>query len=146
MTMNKVAASESRSPQIAAQIAAFRTDPPIHVNFPLKLNNGAVVPAFTARCGHCRQQIDPDWIHGRVFDSLPTVKTLDANAYCRPCARFFHYDVRFRAANDSVQMECANGRGGWSTFRQKPNSPMHTLKQCGRKLVAKVRSLFGDKG
>jgi hypothetical protein len=111
------------APRLAAQIASFRSDPPLHRSFPLRLGNGARVPAFDATCGHCGRQVDPEWVHGRILDSLPTVKTLTANAYCARCQRLIPLEGRFRESGSGFQFEFADGAGAWRAITHPGDTP-----------------------
>ena len=113
MTTETTQREAARSPQAAEQIASFRRDPPLHTSFPVTLPNGAVVTGFNAQCGTCGETVDPAMVHGRLFLSLPTVQTIDANAYCVACQRLIHVDARFRAVDDTYQFEYPNEHGQW---------------------------------
>jgi len=142
MTTSTTTIRPAHPPQVTRQIASFRCDPPIHGRFPLTLINGAVVKGLEARCANCSQTIDPEYVHGRVLDSLPTVKTLDVNAYCVPCERLIHIDGRFRAVDDTYQFEYPNERGQWRILRNEPETPVRKLQRAGKMLLAKASSLF----
>lgn len=142
MTTDNPTIEPVRPPQVVRQIASFRRDPTLRGQFPLTLINGAVVKGLEAKCAQCHQPIDPEFVHGRVLDSLPTVKTLDVNAYCVPCERLIHIDVRFRAVDDTYQLEYPSGHGPWRTLRMVPDTAMRRLQRAGMALLAKARSLF----
>lgn len=139
MTDGATTAITVRPPEVAAQVVAFKRDPPLHTLFPVTLGNGAVVTGFNADCGNCRQTVDPEWVHGRLFDSLPTVKTIDANAYCVACERLIHVDARFRAVDDTYQFEYPNEHGQWRVLRKPETGTLQTL-------LTKAASLFSSKG
>lgn len=120
MTTTNPPPEVSRSPQAAAQIASFRTDPPLHQSFPITLPNGAVVPGFEITCGHCGKPVDPDWVHGRIVEVLPTVKQMAANAYCAPCERLIHLDGRFRAVEQTFQFEYPDDNNRWHVLKHDP--------------------------
>lgn len=125
------------APTLAAQIVSFRIDPPLHRSFPLRLRNGAMVPEFTATCGHCGRPVDPDWVHGRVVDAMPTVKTLAASAYCVPCQRLIRLDGRFREAGDGFQFELPDAAGGWNAVAQPADAAPGMLSLPSTTLAAR---------
>lgn len=111
------------APRLATQIASFRSDPPLHHSFPLRLANGARVPAVNATCGHCGRPVDPEWVHGRILDSLPAVKTLTANAYCVQCQRLIPLEGRFRESGTGFQFELADEAGAWHAVAHPGDAP-----------------------
>lgn len=124
-------------PRIAALIAGYHRDPPLHENFPLRLQNGAEVPAVTVRCRDCGQPIDHNCVHGRVIDSLPMVMTLVATAFCKRCERLIVLDGRFRVFGDSFQFEHPDTHGHWRVTR-KPDTPAARV----RRLITKIGHYF----
>lgn len=140
MTTETTQREVARTPQVAAQIASFRRDPPLHGSFPLQLDNGATVPEFIANCGHCGQRIDPAMVRGRVVTSLPTVREVAAHGYCVSCQRLIPLTGRFRAVGASVQFEYPDGSGHWRVQQRKADQ----AKGPFQSMLAKAGALFGS--
>lgn len=117
-----IEATTTRDPRADAMVTVFRRDPPLGQCFPLTLSNGNVVPDFTAKCAHCGKPVDPDMVHGRVVDSLPTVKTIFGSAVCKPCQRIIPINGRFRTIGASFQFECSDNSGRWYTVRKQSDA------------------------
>lgn len=127
------------TPEVAARLASFRRDPPLHTSFPLQLANGATVPEFTATCGCCGNAVDPDWVHGHILESTPTVRTLEASAYCRACQRLIPLNGRFRAVGGGYHFEFQDLEGAW----RKVGTP--ASGSPAQRFFAKLGSLFNSR-
>ena len=94
-------------------IRAFESEEPLHLSFPLTLSNNAQVRAVTAICSCCKNPIDRDMVHGRLMHSLPTVITMEGNAYCARCQQMTHLYCRFRTIDQTYQVEWPDRDGDW---------------------------------
>jgi len=121
---------------IAAWVAAYKRDLPLHNQFPIVLKNGKSVPGMHVICNNCGNHISGDRLRGRVIPSLPHVVTIDANGVCEPCDRLTHIDCRFRASGDEALIEWLGSTGLWQAreYRQP------TLTE---KITKRVRRLLG---
>lgn len=117
-----IPASTPSNQGVVAQIEAFRRQPLLSESFPLQLPNGAVVPAFNAKCAHCGQTVESAMVHGRVVTSLETVRTVVAQAYCAPCQRLIPVRGRFRTIGDRFQFEFPYTHGMWHVLTKPQNA------------------------
>lgn len=104
----------------------------------MQLSNGATVSDFTATCAHCGQPVAHEMVSGRISDSLPTVKTLDANVFCVTCQRLIAINGRFREVGSSFRSEFADQCGRWHAVCNPENAPSPV-----RLLFARLASILG---
>jgi hypothetical protein len=123
-------------------ITAFKNEPPLHAQFPVKLVNGKSVPAVLVVCSKCGGSISGDRVHGRVSQSLPHVVTVSANGYCEPCNRMTHVDCRFRATGDETVVEWLSSNGYWQATELRQPSLIERVTREARNLVAWFNTMW----
>lgn len=111
MTAKK--ANVAREGKIAAWLAAFERDAPLHNQLPITLKNGKSVPNVHVTCSNCGGHISGDRVRGRITHWLPHVVTIEANGLCEPCDRLTHIDCRFRVSGGRTLIEWLGSNGLW---------------------------------
>lgn len=92
---------------------AYQRDPALYTLFPLTLPNGARPPSIACVCAKCGNIIDRELVRGRLFWSLPTVATVEATGYCKPCSYITRCHCRFRVVGDSYVVEWLDKGERW---------------------------------
>lgn len=92
---------------------AYQRDPALYTLFPLTLPNGARPPSVACVCAKCGDIIDRELVRGRFFWSLPTVATVEATGYCKPCSYITRIHCRFRVVGESYVVEWLDKGERW---------------------------------
>lgn len=124
--------------RVLGLIAAYERDASLAAQFPVRLVNGKVVPAINLTCSCCGRRLPEDAVHGRVFQSLPHVVTVEANGLCEPCNRLTHLDCRFRASDDLTTIEWLGSGGRWMAREYRPPTWFEALVERVQRMLGGV--------
>jgi hypothetical protein len=124
-----------RDDKIAAYLAAYKVDAPLHRQLPVSLKNGKSVPGVQVICSTCGSSISGDRLRGRVLPSLAHVVTIDANGFCELCDRLTHVDFRVRANGDETLIEWLGGNGRWQAREYRQSTLSEKIVKHLRRLL-----------
>jgi hypothetical protein len=102
------------------RVAAFHRDPPLCRSFPVRLRNGTQLRGFRVHCVGCGRELPEEAVHGRLVEVSPTVRRVEATAYCGGCESLISLEGRYRETGSGHDFEYVGGDGRWHVLRWQP--------------------------